>query len=99
MRVSTSYSKSEQKAQQSIPGSCDPPGRDLAVRPGASTDSELPPEVRREALAAILAAHVDALEVLRRCAFSRAERRGLDGADERNDSTRSEGVPTRETLS
>jgi len=65
----------------------------------ASTDSELPPDVRREALAAILAAHVDALEVLRRCAFSRAERRGLDGAHEPNDSAGIEGVPTRETLS
>jgi hypothetical protein len=46
----------------------------------ASTDSELPPEVRREALAAILAAHDDALAVLRRCAFNRDELRGL-GAD------------------
>jgi hypothetical protein len=43
----------------------------------ASSDPELPPEVRREALAAILAAHGDALNVLRRCAFSPAERRGL----------------------
>lgn len=44
----------------------------------ASTDSELPPEVRREALAAILAAHDDALAVLRRCAFNRDELRGLE---------------------
>jgi hypothetical protein len=43
----------------------------------ASSDHELPPEVRREALAAILTAHSDALNVLRRCAFSPAERRGL----------------------
>jgi hypothetical protein len=46
----------------------------------ASTDSELPPDVRREALAAILDAHREALVVLRRCAFSRAERRGLEAA-------------------
>jgi hypothetical protein len=44
----------------------------------ASSDPELPPEVRREALAAILAAHRDALDVLRRSAFSPAERRGLE---------------------
>jgi hypothetical protein len=43
----------------------------------ASSDPELPPEIRREALAAILAAHDDALSVLRRCAFSQAERQGL----------------------
>jgi hypothetical protein len=46
----------------------------------AASDTELPPRVRREALDAILAAHVDALDVLRRCAFSRAERRGLGEA-------------------
>ena len=46
----------------------------------ASTDSELPPDVRREALAAILDAHREALDVLRRCAFSRDERRGLEAA-------------------
>jgi hypothetical protein len=44
----------------------------------ASSDPELPPEVRREALAAILAAHEDALKVLRRRAFDSAELRGLD---------------------
>jgi hypothetical protein len=48
----------------------------------AASDTELPPEVRREALDAILVAHRDALGVLRRCAFNRAERRGLEGAYE-----------------
>ena len=43
----------------------------------ASSDPELPPEIRREALEAILAAHDDALNVVRRCAFTEAERRGL----------------------
>ena len=43
----------------------------------AASDTELPPGVRREALEAILAVHGDALDVLRRCAFSRAERQGL----------------------
>ena len=45
-----------------------------------SSDPELPPEVRSAALAAILAAHDDALNVLRRCAFSQAEQQGLAGA-------------------
>jgi hypothetical protein len=43
----------------------------------AASDTELPPRVRREALDAILGAHADALDVLRRCAFSQAERQGL----------------------
>jgi hypothetical protein len=43
----------------------------------ASTDAELPPELRREGLAAVLAAHEDALNVLRRRAFNPAELRGL----------------------
>jgi len=43
----------------------------------ASSDRELPPEVRREVLAAILAAHDDAMNVLRRCGFTRAELQGL----------------------
>jgi hypothetical protein len=46
----------------------------------ASSDPELPPEVRREALAAILSAHDAALKVLRRCAFSEAEQQGLVAA-------------------
>jgi hypothetical protein len=45
-----------------------------------SSDPELPPEVRREALAAILEAHDDALSVLRRFAFSQAEQQGLAAA-------------------
>jgi len=44
----------------------------------AASDPELPPDVRREALTAILAAHRDALNVLRRCSFSRTELRGLE---------------------
>jgi hypothetical protein len=44
----------------------------------AASDAELPPEVRREALDAILAAHRDALAVLRRCSFTSAELRGLE---------------------
>jgi len=44
----------------------------------AASDAELPPEVRREALDAILAAHRDALTVLRRCSFTSAELRGLE---------------------
>ena len=44
----------------------------------AASDPELPPEVRREALDAILAAHRDALTVLRRCSFTSAELRGLE---------------------
>jgi hypothetical protein len=43
----------------------------------AASDVELPPEVRREALDAILDAHREALAVLRRCAFSRSERDAL----------------------
>jgi len=43
----------------------------------AASDPELPPEVRREALTAILAAHQDALAVLRKCSFTSAELRGL----------------------
>ena len=43
----------------------------------ASSDPDLPPEVRREALAAILTAHDDALNVLRGRAFSHAEMQGL----------------------
>lgn len=45
-----------------------------------SSDPEMPPEVRREALAAILAAHDAALGVLRRCAFNQAEQQGLAAA-------------------
>lgn len=43
----------------------------------ASSDPELPPPIRRESLAAILQAHEDALNVLRRRAFNPAEVRGL----------------------
>jgi hypothetical protein len=43
----------------------------------ASSDTELPPEIRREALAAILAAHEDALHVIRLHAFDQTELRGL----------------------
>jgi len=43
----------------------------------ASSDLELPPAIRREALAAILVAHEDALAVLRRRAFDPSELRGL----------------------
>jgi len=43
----------------------------------ASSDLELPPAIRREALAAIIAAHEDALAVLRRRAFDPSELRGL----------------------
>jgi hypothetical protein len=46
----------------------------------AASDAELPPEVRRDALEAILAAHRDALDVLRRSAFDRAERVALEDA-------------------
>ena len=46
----------------------------------AASDTELPPRVRREALDAILAGHIVALDVLRRCAFSQTERRGLSEA-------------------
>jgi hypothetical protein len=47
----------------------------------AASDSELPPDVRREGLTAILDAHREALDVLRRCAFTRAEGRGLDAQE------------------
>lgn len=43
----------------------------------ASSDPELPPDVRREALAAILAVHHDALSLLRGRAFNEAEQSGL----------------------
>ena len=44
----------------------------------AGSDPELPPRVRREALDAILGAHVAALGILRRSAFAEGELRGLE---------------------
>jgi hypothetical protein len=49
----------------------------------AASDQELPPAVRREALSAILDAHRDALDVLRRRAFSRAEIGALEAQESR----------------
>jgi hypothetical protein len=47
----------------------------------AASETELPPDVRREGLTAILDAHREGLDVLRRCAFTRAEGRGLEAQE------------------